>query len=117
MDNMYMISAGFEIDGDMDLNGTVEEADIAHFAQAMHNEVDYITSHYGESPSVRGSPDSDFDFDDIEWFVDVLNNEGIAATEAAVVAAINAYAVPEPATGCLAVCCALVGLRRNRVRC
>ncbi|MGI9430036.1 MAG: hypothetical protein ACR2NM_15355 [Bythopirellula sp.] len=117
MDNMQMISTGFEIDGDMDLNGSVEEADIAHFAQAVHNETDYVTSHYGESPSVRGSPDSNFDFDDIDWFVGVLNDEGIAATQATVVAAINAYGVPEPSSGCLAVCCVLVGWRRHRVGC
>ena len=117
MDNMQMISTGFEIDGDMDLNGVVEEADTSHFAQAMHNELDYILTHYGESPAVRGSPDSTFDFDDIEWFVGVLNDEGVAATQAAVAAAISAYGVPEPSSGCLAICFAFAGLLRNRTRC
>lgn len=117
MDNMQIISTGFEVDGDMDLSGVLDELDITHFAQAIHNEQDYIVTHYGESPAVRGSLDSTFDFDDIDWFVGLLNGGGIAATRDTIVAAINAYGVPEPSSGCLALGVVLVGLSRHRFGC
>ena len=101
MDNMQAISLT-TVDGDMDLSGVLDADDIDDFAQAMHSTQDYIATHFGEFPSVRGSLDSVFDFDDIDWFVDLLNNGGVAASRDTVLAAIQAQAVPEPASGWLA---------------
>lgn len=117
MDNMQMISITEEL-GDMDLNGVVDEDDIDDFAQAMHNSLDYALTHAGESPAIRGSLDDDFNFDDIDWFINLLNGGGVAASRDTILEAIRAQAVPEPSTAGLAgmvMCVGLVrGSRRHR---
>lgn len=116
MDNMQTISLT-TVPGDMDLNSVVDEQDIDDFAQAIHSTQDYIATHFGEFPAVRGSLDSVFDFDDIDWFVDVLNEGGTAASRTTILAAIEAQTIPEPCTGCLATLLLGIGiaLRRRRV--
>ncbi len=113
MDNMQMISLT-SVDGDMDLDGFLDEDDIDDFAQAMHSTNDYIATHFGEFPATRGSLDSVFDFDDIDWFVNLLNGGGIAASRATIIAAIDAQAVPEPSSVCLAALLLGVALTRRR---
>lgn len=115
MDNMQMISMT-EVPGDMDLNGFVDEDDIDDFAQAMHSSLDYALTHFGEAPAIRGSADDDFNFDDIDWFVDILNGGGVAASRDTIIAAIQAQAVPEPATLGLAAVVLCLGLAQTRVR-
>ena len=112
MDNMQMISLETLL-GDMDLNGVLDDDDIDDFAQAMHSTKDYITTHFGEPPAVRGSLDGVFDFDDIDWFVDLLNSGGIGATRGMILDAIQAQAVPEPSTACLAMVLLVTGLTRR----
>lgn len=115
MDNMMMISMT-TVPGDMDLSGFLDTNDIDDFAQAMHNTEAYRADHFDEHPSIRGSLDSVFDFDDIDWFVGLLNDQGFSTSKATVLAAIAAQAVPEP-TGlslallALVVCCS----RRSRL--
>jgi len=113
MDNMQVISLT-SVDGDMDLSGVLDENDIDDFAQAMHSSKDYIATHFGEVPAIRGSLDSLFDFDDIDWFVGLLNGGGVAASRDTILAAIEAQAVPEPSSGCLVT--ALLGLCLTRYR-
>ncbi|NOZ39768.1 MAG: hypothetical protein GXP24_06030 [Planctomycetes bacterium] len=113
MDNMEAISLT-TVDGDMDLNGFLDEDDIDDFAQAMNSTKDYIATHFGEFPATRGSLDSVFDFDDIDWFVNLLNGGGIAASRATIIAAIDAQAVPEPSSACLAALLLGVALTRRR---
>jgi len=113
MDNMQMISLT-TVPGDMDLNGFLDEDDIDDFAQAVHSTKDYIVTHFGEFPATRGSLDSLFDFDDIDWFVGLLNEAGIGASQESILAAIEAQAVPEPASGCLAAILLGITLTRRR---
>lgn len=115
MDNMQMISSN-EIPGDMDLSGFVDEDDIDDFAQAMHNSLDYTLTHFGESPATRGSADGDFNFDDIDWFVSILNGGGVAASRETIIAAIQAQAVPEPSTAGLVMIALVLGLNQSRHR-
>ena len=102
------------VPGDMDLSGALDAADIVDFAQAMHSTKDYIATHYGEFPATRGSLDSLFDFDDIDWFVDKLNSGGVAASRDTVLAEFQAQAVPEPSSGCLAAVLLGVALIRRQ---
>lgn len=111
MDNMQMISLT-TVPGDMDLNGSLDEFDIDDFAQAMHSTKDYIATHFGEFPATRGSLDSVFDFDDIDWFVDLLNGDGVAASRDTILSAIEAQAIPEPSTGSMVTL--LLGLAFSR---
>lgn len=113
MDNMQMISLT-EVPGDMDIDGDVDEDDIDDFAQGIHNAADYAINHFGESPATRGSPDSDFNFDDIDWFVNILNGGGVAASRETIIAAIQAQAIPEPTSLMLAAVALSVGLTRCR---
>ncbi len=114
-DNMQLTSMD-EVPGDMDLSGFVDEDDIDDFAQAMHNSLDYVLTHFGESPAIRGSADDDFNFDDIDWFVDILNGGGVAASRDTIIAAIQAQAIPEPSTASLAVLVLGIGMARFRAR-
>ncbi len=114
-DNMQMISLDV-VPGDMDLSGFVDTDDIADFAQAIHNPLDYVLTHFGESPATRGSADNDFNFDDIDWFVNILNGGGVAASRDTIVAAIQAQSVPEPSTACLAALVFGVALVQSRGR-
>ena len=113
MDNMQAISLTW-VDGDMDLNGVLDTDDIDDFAQAMHSTEAYRADHFDELPSLRGSPDPTFDFDDIDWFVNLLNSNGVAASQATIIAAIEAQAIPEPSTVCLAA--VLLGVTFTRRR-
>ncbi len=115
MDNMEAISLT-TVDGDMDLNGFLDEDDIDDFAQAMHSTDAYRDDHLDELPHLRGSPDDIFDFDDIDWFVNLLNNGGIAASRDTIIAAIEAQAIPEPSTGCLAAMLLGIGFTSFRMR-
>jgi len=115
MDNMQAISLTTVL-GDMDLNGVLDEDDIDDFAAAIHSTKNYIATHLGEFPATRGSLDSVFDFDDIDWFVNLLNGGGVAATRATILAAIEAQAVPEPSTDCFTLLVLCAGLARRRAR-
>lgn len=112
MDNMQLISLT-EVPGDMDLDSDVDVDDIDDFAQAIHDAADYAATHFGESPATRGSDDSDFNFDDIDWFVNLLNGGGVAASRDTIIAAIQAQAVPEPSTLLLASVVFSLGLGRR----
>lgn len=94
MDNAMVSSFG-TIDGDMDLSGIVDSADIDDFALGLRDPAAYVFSHKGQFPAARGDEgDGDNDFDDISWFVNVLETAGVSAPAAALATALRT--VPEP---------------------
>lgn len=112
VDNVEMFSISTVL-GDMNINGVVDAGDVAAFAIGLLDANEYRNTYYGEFPVTRGSNDSTFDFDDIEWFVGILEGEGVAASVSQVIALLNP--VPEPATAATMICCIAFGLsgRRN----
>ncbi len=95
-DNVEVVSYGDTL-GDMDLSGALEQADIAAFALGMLDTDAYRFDYFGELPGTRGSPDSTFDFDDVPWFVSLLEGAGVASAAEALAFAF-APTVPEPGT-------------------
>ncbi len=96
--------------GDMDISGALDAGDIDAFALGMVDEDEYSFSYFGEFPVSRGSVDSTFDFDDIPWFVGVMEGAGLASAATALAHAFNP--VPEPSSVML-VSFAIFGLLRR----
>jgi hypothetical protein len=94
-DSAMMFSLSL-IPGDMNIDGLVNEQDVSAFALGVQNPIAYSNTYFGEFPVTRGSPDGTFDFDDIPWFVDLLDSSGVASAAQAVQAAIAG--IPEPST-------------------
>lgn len=112
VDNLEVFAVGTVL-GDMDVNGFVEEADVAAFALGLLDGIEYRNTYYGEFPVTRGSADSVFDFDDIEWFVNILEGEGVATSVAEVVSLLTP--VPEPNSLLLLLASlSLFGISRSR---
>jgi hypothetical protein len=87
--------------GDMNISGFIDNGDIGAFALAMRSTDAYRDEYFGEFPATRGSQDGLLDFDDIPWFVEILNSNGVATSSAEVMAAIQG--VPEPPATMLAL--------------
>jgi hypothetical protein len=62
--------------GDMNINDVLDPGDFAAFALGMRSTSAYRTEFFGEFPATRGSLDGTFDFDDIPWFLDIMDQAG-----------------------------------------
>lgn len=115
MDVMHVFSLSL-VPGDMNIDGVVDENDVPAFALGVQNPESYSSTYFGEIPVTRGSPDSLFDFDDIPWFVDLLESKGVGSAAEMVQAALVAGTIPEPST--LALVSLLGGFVATlRIRC
>ena len=99
-DTMRMFSLSL-VPGDMNIDGTVDGDDIPAFALGVQNVDGYRDTYFGEFPVTRGSPDAVFDFDDIPWFVGLLESGGLASAAADVQAALAGLSAPEPSSAWL----------------
>ncbi len=108
IDNVEVASYSTTL-GDMDLSGMLEQADIAAFALGMLDTDAYRFDYYGEFPGTRGSPDSTFDFDDVPWFIALLEGAGVASAAEALAFAFSPT-IPEPGTLGLLVFGAVVSI-------
>ena len=84
------------VQGDMNIDGLVDENDIPAFALGVQNILGYRNAYFGEFPVTRGSPDAVFDFDDIPWFTSLLESSGVGSAAALLQEALQAGDVPEP---------------------
>lgn len=98
VDNIQFASIPEPTDGDLYIDGVLDALDIDEFAFGMLNEDAYEDAWFGESPGTRGSPDSEFDFDDIPWFLALM--EGKVA-EPAMLLSYALQGIPEPSTAAL----------------
>ncbi|MEN1681195.1 MAG: PEP-CTERM sorting domain-containing protein [Planctomycetota bacterium] len=100
--------------GDMNVNGVLDSGDVPAFALGLLDAIEYRNTYYGELPSTRGTePDGTFDFDDIEWFVGVLESGGVSTSVEQVAALLQP--APEPTSvALLAVALSVSGGRRWR---
>lgn len=95
VDNVQMFSLSVLL-GDMNVDGVLSATDIDAFALGLKSVDAYRNAYFGEFPVDRGSLDSVFDFDDIGWFVDLMDASGVPNAQAAVAAALQP--VPEPSS-------------------
>jgi hypothetical protein len=86
------------VPGDMNIDGLVNDDDIPAFALGVQSVDSYRNAYLGEFPVTRGSPDSVFDFDDIPWFVSLLDSSGVGGASAKVQAAFAGFTIPEPSS-------------------
>lgn len=100
VDNVEMITIT-TLPGDMNVNDVLDEGDIAAFALGLLDTTEYRNTYYGEFPVTRGSDDGTFDFDDIEWFVDIMEMGGVSTSPGAIMSLLTVAEVPEPATSLL----------------
>jgi hypothetical protein len=115
LDTAHMFSLSLE-PGDMNIDGWVTDEDIPAFALGVQSVDAYRDAYYGEFPVTRGSPDAVFDFDDIPWFVSILDSSGVGDAAAKVQAALAGFTVPEPSSAGL-IAIGLLGVgswRRTR---
>ncbi len=63
--------------GDMNRNGHLDIGDVDAFALGLLDAQAYQTK-YSVSPNVHGSPDGSIDFNDIGWFVNIMNEAGVS---------------------------------------
>jgi hypothetical protein len=96
-DTAHMFSLSLE-PGDMNIDGDVNDLDIPAFALGVQSVDSYRSAYYGEFPVTRGSPDAVFDFDDIPWFVSLLDSSGVGSAAEKVQAALAGVTVPEPSS-------------------
>lgn len=94
MDSVELISYTTLL-GDMDISGVLDAPDIDAFALGMLDDEEYLFNYFGEFPVSRGSVDGTFDFDDIPWFVGLMEDAGLASASAALAQAFS-VSVPEP---------------------
>lgn len=116
-DNVEVASYS-EVLGDMDLSGDFGQGDITAFALGMLNTEAYGFDFFDEFPGTRGSADSTFDFDDIPWFIALMESKGIASAAEALAFAFSPT-VPEPGTLTLLVLGAfgcMTGRSRSPIR-
>lgn len=116
VDNISLVSLQSTL-GDMNIDGTIDALDIDAFALGMLDTTAYRNLYSGELPGTRGSLDSHFNFDDIDWFLGVLEANNVAATQETVLAAIRRLSVnvPEPSSLLLVGCAMLFwGTKRER---
>jgi hypothetical protein len=101
VDVMHVFSLSL-VAGDMNIDGLVDQNDVPAFALGVQNPDEYSSTYFGEFPVTRGSPDSQFDFDDIPWFVNILESSGVGSAAEMVQAALVAGTIPEPSTMAMA---------------
>jgi hypothetical protein len=112
-DTARMFSLSLE-PGDMNIDGDVNTDDIPAFALGVQSVDAYRDAYFGEFPVTRGSLDSVFDFDDIPWFVSLLDANGISNAAAKVQAALAGVTVPEPSSAGLVAFGVLLGIGASR---
>jgi hypothetical protein len=105
-DNAQLFSLSL-VPGDMNIDGAVNDLDIPAFALGVQNVNSYRNAYFGEFPVTRGSPDAVFDFDDIPWFVSLLDASGVGSAAGKVQAALAE--VPEPSSAGLVAFGMLLG--------
>ncbi len=115
VDNIQMASYPGEIDGDLYIDGVLDELDIDEFALGLLDEPEYTAKWLGETPGARGSNDESFDYDDIPWFLAIM--EGASEVEDPGLLLARALSgIPEPSSAAI-VGVMLVGMgvvRRSR---
>lgn len=100
VDNLEMASFPGVIAGDLFIDGVLDAKDIDEFALGLLDEPEYTAKWFGETPGARGSDDESFDYDDIPWFLGVMEDAGTVTSPAvALAAALNG--IPEPSTALL----------------
>jgi hypothetical protein len=60
----------------MNINDILDAGDFDAFALGMRSTSAYRASYFGEFPVTRGSLDGIFDFDDISWFLNHMDENG-----------------------------------------
>jgi hypothetical protein len=81
--------------GDMNINDMLDPGDFAAFALGLRSTSAYRSEYVGEFPVTRGSLDSIFDFDDIKWFLELMEQGGGLPSGAG---AFAPGTIPEPAS-------------------
>ncbi|TWU00356.1 hypothetical protein Pla108_13050 [Botrimarina colliarenosi] len=109
IDNVELASYATVL-GDMNLSGDLDVGDYDAFALGMLDTNAYRYEFFGEFPVTNGSLDSVFDFDDIPWFMSIM--EGVGAPATAYAQAF--FAIPEPSAATLALFATLFTLRTRR---
>lgn len=113
VDNLELSSYGTLL-GDMNHNDILDLGDYDAFALGMLDTLAYQYAYGGASPVESGSLDSEFDLDDIPYFLTLM--EGVGPPPA-MSAFWGAFApVPEPSAGLLAVLTTLAASGGRRVR-
>ncbi|TWT86543.1 hypothetical protein Mal64_33690 [Pseudobythopirellula maris] len=111
VDNVEMAAYSLLL-GDMNLSGDLDAGDIDDFALALLDFDAYRMKNYGEFPVTRGSLDGRFDFDDIDWFVGLMEGKGFSSVSQSLSYALAG--VPEPSSGAIAlVAIGAAGVRRR----
>jgi prepilin-type N-terminal cleavage/methylation domain-containing protein len=82
--------------GDMNVNDVRDIEDFAAFALGLRSTAAYRAQFFGEFPVTRGSTDSTFDFDDIPWFLDIMDQSGVLPSAAGAALLRSQLGVPEP---------------------
>jgi hypothetical protein len=85
--------------GDMNINDVLDPDDFFAYALGLRSTSAYRAEYFGEFPVTRGSADSIFDFDDIDWFLDIMEQGGVLPSGAALAAL--GRAIPEPSAALL----------------
>lgn len=97
VDNIQLASFEGAMAGDMFIDGVLDQKDIDEFALGLLDEAEYTAKWFGETPGARGSDDASFDYDDIPWFLGIM--EGASSVEEPAMALAQAlYGIPEPST-------------------
>jgi len=112
VDNLELASIPAPMDGDLYIDGVLDSLDIDQFAYGLLDERGYEDAWAGESPASRGSPDSVFDFDDIPWFLGVMEAAMVPKPAFALSQAL--YGIPEPTAGVLAAAALLASSAGRR---
>ncbi len=87
--------------GDMNINDVLDTGDFSAFALGMRSTSAYRAEYFGEFPVTRGSSDSIFDFDDIGWFLNIMEQGGVLPSGSGASAATGP--IPEPSAISLAL--------------
>ena len=95
LDNIQFASMS-TIPGDMNIDSIVDMTDVDAFALGLRSEDGYRDTYFGSFPVERGSPDATFNFDDIPWFVSVVESAGSPGAAMALARALAP--IPEPTT-------------------
>ena len=89
--------------GDMNINDVLDLEDFAAFALGLRSTSAYRALYFGEFPVIRGSTDSIFDFDDIPWFLDTMEQGGVLPSAAGAALLRAQLGVPEPSAMLLTI--------------
>lgn len=109
VDNIEMASYGTLL-GDMNYSGALDLGDYDAFALGMLDTDAYRIDFGGAYPVENGSIDDTFDFDDIPWFLSVMESVGKPSTAYAQAF----FGIPEPTTTAMSIVATLVLAGRRR---